>query len=116
MPSEVIKKENQKLTKCEITGGVCGFVTTVKAEKSDTGKINLKITTGCPNIKKVAQELIEIDPMDEIFRRTNTTRVYEIMSKHSPHPACIVGSGILKAIEVEAGLALPKEACIRIEK
>ncbi len=104
------------MTRGEIKGGVCGFVTVVKAEKAETGKINLKITSACPNIKKVAEELTEIDPMEEIFKRAASTKVYEIMSKHSPHPSCIVGSGILKTIEVEAGLALPQDAHIKIEK
>jgi hypothetical protein len=32
------------------------------------------------------------------------------------HPACPVPSGILKAIEVAAGLALPKDASIKPSK
>jgi hypothetical protein len=104
------------MTRCEIKGGICGFVTVVKAEKSVSEKVNLKITSACPNIKKVAEDLTEIDPMDEIFRRAESTEVCKIMSRHSPHPSCIVGSGILKTIEVEAGLALPQEAYVKVEK
>jgi hypothetical protein len=104
------------MTRCEIKGGICGFVTVVEAEKVAAENIILKITTDCPNIKKVAEDLTEIDPMDEIFRKADSTEVFKIMSRHSPHPSCIVGSGILKTVEVEAGLALPQEAYIRVEK
>ena len=109
-------RKGRKMARCEINGGICGFVTVVEAEQSATEKINLKITSACPNIKKVAEDLTEIDPMDEIFRRAASTQVYAIMSRHSPHPSCVVGSGILKTIEVEAGLALPQEAYIKVEK
>jgi hypothetical protein len=37
-------------------------------------------------------------------------------SKHCPHPSCIVPSGIIKAVEVAADFALPKDAGIKIEK
>jgi hypothetical protein len=31
-----------------------------------------------------------------------------------PHPACLVPAGIMKAIEVAAGLALPRDGFIRV--
>ena len=104
------------MAKCKINGGICGFVTIVKAENADNEKVSLKITSDCPNIKKIAKELTEIDPYDEIFKRAISTKVYEIASKHSPHLSCVVPSGILKTIEVAAGLALPQKATIEVEK
>lgn len=100
-------------TICEIDGGVCGFKTTVEVKKTDNRSVSLKITTDCPNIRKLADELVELVPFEEIFKRAIQTRTYELASKYSPHPACIVPSGILKAVEVEAGLALPRPAAIR---
>ncbi len=104
------------MAKGTINGGICGFVTTVTATKAEGEKITLEISTECPNFRKVAEELVEIDPYDEIFKRLNLTRTCAIASKHSPHPSCIVPSGILKTIEVEAQLALPQEAGIQVEK
>ena len=34
----------------------------------------------------------------------------------SSHPACPVPTGIIKAIEVEAGLALPRDVATKISK
>ena len=104
------------MAKGTIQGGVCGFVTTVRTSKGEGGKIKINIETDCPNFKKVADELTEINPYDEIFKRLKATMACDIASKHSPHPSCIVPSGILKTIEVEAGLALPKNAEIKLEK
>jgi len=39
-----------------------------------------------------------------------------LATKHCPHTACPVPVGIIKAIEVEAGLALPADATIRLSK
>jgi hypothetical protein len=42
--------------------------------------------------------------------------VYRAAGKHLKHPACVVPSAILKAVEVEAGLNVPKDAVIRFVK
>ena len=52
----------------------------------------------------------------EIFRKPHETRGYQALSPHLPHVSCPLYSGFLKAIEVAAGLALPKDAHILIEK
>jgi hypothetical protein len=44
------------------------------------------------------------------------TRVYQALSPHLPHAACPLYSGFLKAIESAAGLALPRDAHILVEK
>jgi hypothetical protein len=33
-----------------------------------------------------------------------------------PHPGCPVPAGIIKAVEVEGGLALPRDASIKVSK
>ncbi len=104
------------MAKGTVHAGICGFVTVIEAQSTDSGAVDLKISSDCPNIQKVADELLEIEPYDEIFKRVGATRTVEVMSKHSPHPGCPVTCGILKTIEVAAGLALPQEAGLRIER
>jgi len=108
--------EKYKMATCEINAGICGFSTTVEATDSGKWKICLKITSDCPNIQKLAEELVEINALDEIAKRAKSTKTYEIAAKHIPHCSCIVPSGIIKAVEVAAGLALPKNATIKMEK
>jgi hypothetical protein len=37
-------------------------------------------------------------------------------AKHCKHAACPVPSGIIKAVEVASGLALPKDASIQVSQ
>jgi len=96
--------------------GVCGFTIKVKAVSDDDQKIKLEITSDCPNYQKIAKELIELDAYKEIFNKLHMGRVYEVFAKYSPHPSCAGVSGILKTIEVAAGLALQQTATISITK
>ncbi len=99
----------------EINGGICGFVTKVETH-DESGMIKISIETNCPNVKKLAEELTEVDSFSEIFKRAKETKTYDLASKHLPHPSCVVPAGILKAVEVEAKLALPKDAIVKISK
>ncbi|UWG98416.1 hypothetical protein LPY66_06315 [Dehalobacter sp. DCM] len=102
--------------------GVCGFTLNVEAKKdiseadSRSKIIKLKITSDCPNFKKMADELTEVDAYKEMFNKLHTGKVYEIFAKYSPHPSCPGVSGILKTVEVEAGLALVQTASMSISK
>jgi hypothetical protein len=104
------------MAKGTIDSGICGFITEVTATKGEGRNIKVDIQTDCPNFKKVAEEYTEIDPYQEVLVRIGKTLICELSTKYSPHPSCPVPSGILKTIEVEAGLALPKDATITVEK
>ena len=66
------------MAKCEINAGICGFSTTVEATDSGKWKICLKITSDCPNIQKLAEELVEINALDEIAKRAKSTKTYDM--------------------------------------
>ena len=103
--------------------GVCGFTVNVKAVSDDSQlnsrrskMIKLEITSDCPNYQKIALELTEVDAYKEMFNKLHMGKVYESFAKHSPHPSCPGVSGILKTVEVAAGLALPQTASISVMK
>ncbi|NPV53768.1 MAG: hypothetical protein HPY71_09630 [Firmicutes bacterium] len=100
----------------EIHSGICGFVTRVKAETSDMQNVALAIESDCPNIQKLAGELKSLDAFKEVLSRAVNTITYQLASKFCPHPGCPVPSGILKAVEVAVGMALPKDAQILVKK
>jgi len=78
--------------------------------------VKLHISTGCSSIQQAAAELTEVDAFKELFVKLDQSTAYQILSKYVPHPSCPVYTGVLKAIEVAAGLALPKNAAITIEE
>ena len=103
------------MSKTEIHAGVCGHVTTVEALMD--GKVcKLSIASDCKAIQQLAQELTEVDPMLEISCKRATPQTLQMGLKHCYHAACPVPVGIIKAIEVAAKLALPKDVLIKISK
>ena len=101
------------MAKAEICSGVCGFVTIVET-KMDGGLCNVSIQSDCPSMKKLSRELSQVDPFREITFRGEGPQTLQIAAKHCAHAACPVPSGIIKAVEVEAGLALPVDVTIKI--
>jgi hypothetical protein len=109
------EKEDVIMSKAEVDSGICGFVTIVEA--SMEGKVcNLVITSDCKAIQKLAEELTHVNPLQEISSRQATPHVLQMGLKHCIHAACPVPVGIIKAVEVEAKLALPKDVVIRLSK
>ncbi len=103
------------MTKTEIDPGVCGHRATVEAKME--GKVcKLTITSSCKAIQELAKELTEVNPMMEISFKRSTPQTIQMGMKHCYHAACPVPVGIIKTIEVEAKLALPKDVLIKIAK
>jgi hypothetical protein len=103
------------LAEAEITSGICGFTTSVIARKEGS-QVALSIESDCDAIQRLAEELTEVEPFQEISFRGEGPRTLRAGTKHCYHPACPVPVGIIKAIEVEAGLALPADAAIKLSK
>jgi hypothetical protein len=104
-----------QLATAEIKSGICGFSAAVKAQM-DGSKVRLSIESDCKAIQNLAEELTEVDPFQEITFRGGGPRSLELGAKHCYHTACPVPVGIIKAVEIEAGLALPKDAAIKLSK
>jgi hypothetical protein len=103
------------LGSAEIHSGICGFTTRVNARR-EGAKVALVIESECDAIQRLAEELTEVEPFQEITFRGEGPRTLRAGAKHCYHPACPVPVGIIKAIEVEAGLALPADATIRLTR
>ena len=75
--------------------GVCGLQTTVTVCAKSV-RCTIGIDSECRYVQGLAA----------------TSRIWQLAGKHRLHAACPVPVGILKAIEVEAGLALPADVSI----
>ncbi len=92
-----------------IHAGVCGFTTIVRTSSEDQQTVTITYETTCPHAVKAKGELTSVDAYVELFRKPHETTVYTVLSRYLPHVTCPLYSGFLKAIEAEAGLALPKD-------
>ena len=103
------------MAKAEINSGICGFTATVRT-RMDGRKCVISIESDCDAIQRLGEELAEVDPFQEITFRGEGPRALKLGAKHCYHTACPVPVGIIKAIEIEAGLALPADATIKPSK
>ncbi len=104
------------MAKARIDSGICGFVTDVTTTIREDQQILLKIESDCPDIQNLAKNISEVNPWEEISYRHGVPSIIRKGQEYCAHSACPVPVGIIKAIEVEAGLALPKDAIVHIEK
>lgn len=100
-----------------VNAGICGMQTTIRASSNGMMEpVKLDIESDCPHITGLAEELTEVNPFEEIGFRGQGPKTFRLAAKHCQHAACPVPAGIIKAIEVAAGLALPQDATISVRK
>jgi len=96
--------------------GVCGFHADIVAEAESMRKVKLEITSDCAAIQKAADRLPEVNMLEETRAGLGQGQVYGALSECVRHVTCPVGSGILKACEAAAGLALLRDVSIKLER
>jgi hypothetical protein len=106
-----------KMTEVEVFAGICGLKTIIRMENLGRHKARCVIETACPNHRKVTKtlETVTLDAMDELFRK-GKSQVMQACEGTIPHASCPVPAAILKALEVDAGLALPADVTITFTK
>lgn len=102
-------------TKACISPGVCGLQTTVTA-RSQGSRCAIAIASDCAVVQRLAGELVDVAPLREVCLQDDLPRIWQLAIKHGLHAACPVPVGILKVIEVEAGLALPGNTSIVLSR
>jgi hypothetical protein len=104
------------MAKVEIDSGACGLLTTVQASMGESG-VKLNIESDCDAIQALAAELgNEIEPFQEISFRGEGPLTLKLSKEHCYHTACPVPVGIIKVVEVAAGLNLPVDSSIKFIK
>lgn len=105
------------MAKAVIEPGNCGFTTIVEAVPDGDRRVIIKIESQCKAIQKLAENLSEVDPMQELsLRRGEGPHALNLGRQYCSHAACPVPVGIIKAVEIAAGIALPDEVSIKLTK
>ncbi len=99
------------MTRVIVQSGICGFSVTVTAEMGMDKKVRISLETECEMVMKMNEDLTALD-LRAAFTGHLNNPVYKSAAQRLKHVACPVPSGILKALEVELGLCLPKDAGI----
>jgi hypothetical protein len=106
------------MAKVEIDSGICGMQSTVWATTDmNTYRCKIRIESDCEAIQKIGQEMPEVDAFQEIsLRRGEGPLALRKGVEHCFHSACPVPVGIIKAVEVASGLALPADVRMTISQ
>ena len=102
-------------TKVTIVPGICRLTCEVTAELVDEDELSVDVRTGCAAITGMFEELgSEFDAFEVCTQKPGTGPFYDYVREHKypVHASCPVINGIIKAMEVEAHLALPHDASI----
>lgn len=102
------------MARAEIHAGICGFTTIVTATANGRREVSVSIQSGCPHVQELAASLTVVDPYKEISCQKQITSIMSEGLRHCVHAACPVPVGIVKAVEVAAKLALPRDVTIHI--
>lgn len=103
------------MAKAEIFSGNCCYTTHVETSM-DGSVCSISIQSECNAIRKLAEDLKEVEPLNEISTRRRSPVILQKGAMYCTHAACPVPVGIIKAVEIAAGLALPTDVSIRLEK
>ena len=102
----------------DVHAGICGHHTTIRAETDDGRQVTFTLETTCDNIERLVARLAAAGALDayaEINPRASGTMV-TLARGAAICTDCIVPLAALKAMRVAAGLALPADASIAIQK
>jgi len=100
----------------EVMPGICKFRARIVSRADELLNITLEITSDCAHIRQLAERLTCVSALEELGRKITDTEVYRAAASCKTHVACPVPAGILKAIEVSAGMALPADVHISVCK
>ena len=100
------------MAKVEINSGACGLSTTVKTTMNGA-KCSIEVESECEAIRALAEALPEVDPFQEITFMGEGPQTLAAGAENCYHTACPVPVGIIKAVEVAAGLNLPVDSSIK---
>lgn len=105
------------MARVEVLAGICGMRTQIEAIVLDDDQtVVLRVESDCEHVRRLIQELGEVNAFQEVSYRRAGPRTLQLAPHCLPHPACPVPAAVIKAIEVAAGLALPKDVTITVKK
>lgn len=102
-------------TKTIVQPGVCGFRAELRVNESD-GTITATVDTTCPKVCSFIEKTLGCDAYTVAFTPQHENPVVKWAGESGLHACCPLPMAFIKAVEVSAGLALPSDISVHIEK
>ena len=101
-----------------VDGGICGFQSRIHAETEDSQNVTFKVASGCEKARAFGDALAAKGPVDGYAEiGAGAGGVVLTTARESFKgccAACAVPIGAFKAMQVAAGVALPKDVTLKI--
>ena len=102
-------------TRVIVNPGVCGLRCAIQVEKLGRKKASVAILdSDCEQVRKMSQWIKEIT-LEDLFKPFTQNPLFMWAEKAQCHTTCLVPMAILKAVEVEMGMAVPRNAGLEFE-
>lgn len=103
--------------RARIDAGACGFTTDATATCDDGQHVTLAVTSTCEKVQGLGERLTEVDSYNEITEGAEGALLRAAREHLTGCCAgCVVPSGLFKAMQASAGLALPSPIRIELER
>jgi len=103
-----------------VDAGVCGFHTVARAQTEDSQHVCFNIETDCEKIEALGRRLQETGVIDAYQEISPATESALLALTREALPGCCAGCAVpvalFKAMQVAAGLALPRDIQIILSK
>ena len=104
----------------EIDAGICGLQTRAEATSEDSQHVMFDIETTCEKIALFGEAAKESGPIDAYQEISSFDQSVLLQAARKTLTGCCAGCvvpvGLFKAMQVAAGLALPKDISITLTK
>lgn len=101
-----------------VDAGICGFQTRIHADSDDSQNVSFRIASGCEKAHKFGEALTAKGPVDGYAELgSGADGVVLTMAREGLKgccAACAVPMAVFKAMQVAAGVALPKDVTIQM--
>ncbi len=105
------------MARAKVYAGACGLSATINVSRVDNKHVRVVVQSACEQITAMNPDLACLQWQGKgncVFTRITDSAVYQSAARHIRHPACPVPAAILKAIEIEVGIATPKDVSIEL--
>jgi hypothetical protein len=99
------------MTTVIVHSGACGFSVTIHTKRKKDGTIAVSLDSECEMVMRMLEDIAVVDRLAPLAGFQNNP-VLRSAGKRLKHAACPVPSAIIKALEVEAGFNVARDAKI----
>ncbi len=104
------------MTIVTVDPGVCGFPAVIEVEAVSASRAKVRVKSDCEKAVEAGEALKEVDFFELFKREGDTYSVYRDTVFAMDHITCPIPVAIMKGVEAELGMAVPKDVSMRIDK